>query len=59
MQVPANLHEYLAYLAKTTTLGRDANDVALSVLATRLEVMRRMPLYGYALDDDKAEGGES
>jgi hypothetical protein len=50
--VSANLHEYLAYLARTTTKGRDANDVALSVLTESLEAMRHTPEYAYRFADE-------
>ena len=47
MKVSANLLAYLAYLARTTTLGRDENDVALAALTERLEVMRHTEKYAY------------
>jgi hypothetical protein len=52
MKVSANLHEYLSYLARTTTMGRDENDVALSVLTQQLEVLRRSPEYAYRFSDE-------
>ena len=52
MKVSANMHEYLQHLARTTGMGRDENDVALWVLRTQLEVMRRTTEYAYRFDDD-------
>ena len=55
MKVSANMHEYLRYLAQTTTMGRDENDVALSVLTHQLERMRRMPEFAYRFENDESE----
>lgn len=57
MKVSANMHEYLRYLARTTNMGRDENDVALSVLTHQLETMRQTPEYAYRFADD--EKGQS
>ena len=52
MQVSANIREYLSYLARTTTLGRDENDVALWALTQHLEAMRHTSEYAYSFSDD-------
>jgi hypothetical protein len=58
IKVPANLRKYLIYLAQTTTLGRDENDVASWALRQQLEAMRHTREYAYRFsqEDDPASG---
>jgi hypothetical protein len=55
LKVSANLRKYLGYLARKTTMGRDENDVALTVLTQQLEVMRHTPQYAFRFEDDDTQ----
>ena len=52
MSVSAKLHRYLAYLARTTTMGASENDVALFLLTRELEALRQTERYGFELPED-------